>query len=315
MTDNVNAAEARTPPGPARQRWRIVYRRTEAAADRPQRSLETAWREALEASGLPLAPTGPGSDRPKVLFGPPIPVGAIGERELIDVFLRERVGAAAVRARLAAVVPDGCELVEVYDVWVGAPALLAAVAAADYRVELAVEPAVVEPAVGVLSAAAARLLAAEALPRTRIRGHRARAYDLRPMLLGLAVRAAGPDRVALIMRLRVDPAAGAGRPDEVVRALLEVATDGPALAALRSATATWLGSGAEGGDAAEEWLRGAIDDGPMGPEPSARRGSGGLPEGGLRVVRERLVTVDEDAGTGRGPAAVGRRDPSSGDPT
>jgi hypothetical protein len=135
------------------------------------------------------------------------------------------------------------------------------------------------------------------------------------MLLGLAVRAAGPDRVALIMRLRVDPAAGAGRPDEVVRALLEVATDGPALAALRSATATWLGSGAEGGDAAGEWLRGAIDDGPMGPEPSARRGSGGLPEGGLRVVRERLVTVDEDAGTGRGPAAVGRRDPSSGDPT
>jgi radical SAM-linked protein len=320
MTANADEAAARPapPPAPVRQRWRIVYRRTETAAELAQRALETAWLAALEASGLPIAPTGPGSARPKAVFGPPIPVGAVGDQELLDVYLRERVALAEVEERLRPVVPAGCELLEVHDVWVGAPALPAAVVAVDYRVEIAVEPAVLPGALDLLRGAAATMLEARTLPRTRARGGRVRDYDLRPMLLDLRVVQLAEDRLGVAMRLRVDPAAGAGRPDEVVRALLEAVADGAppgtggaageragggraaaaedrVLEALRRATADWLGPataavvpaprpGDEVGDATAE------------PPPSptdgavARAGSAGK---AVRVVRERCVTADE----------------------
>ncbi|MER3418682.1 MAG: hypothetical protein C4343_06235, partial [Chloroflexota bacterium] len=148
MTQTDNSAEAaRSRPQAVRQRWRIVYRRPERAAALSQRDLEGAWLAALAASRLPLAPAGQGGRRPKVGFGPPLPVGAIGERELVDVYLSERLAVAEVEERLRGVVPDGFELVQLHDVWVAAPVLQAAVVAVDYRVEIAVEPAVLPVAI------------------------------------------------------------------------------------------------------------------------------------------------------------------------
>lgn len=321
-------AETRVPSSSARQRWRIVYRRTERVADRPQRALEADWLSALEASGLPLAPTGSGSRRPKVVFGPPIPAGAVGERELLDVYLRERLAVAEVRDRLGPAVPEGYDLVDVYDVWVGAPALPAAVVALDYRVELGLDPAAVAETVTALRTAAAALLGAPALPRTRARGGRSREYDLRPFLLDIRVDEAGEDRITLTMRLRVDPAAGAGRPDEVVRALLEATTEPAALAALEAATAPWLRSAATelaraepavGGTRTGGWPAATADDavppdggseattgsavgrfeagiGRAADLPAPSRSGQAFPGQGVRVVRERLLTVDELAG-------------------
>ncbi len=311
MTSNETPAdEVRALPAVVRQRWRIVYRRAEGAADLPQRALEDAWLAALGTSGLPLAPTGPGSRRPKVVFGPPIPVGALGARELLDVYLSERVGLLEIRERLRPVLPEGCELLDVHDVWVGAPALPAAVVALDYRVEIDVEPATAGAAVEALRAAAERLLEAPALPRVRARGGRAREYDLRPFLAELRVGGRAEGRVVIEMRLRVDPAAGAGRPDEVVRALLEGIEDGAAREALRRATADWLGSAAVAVIRADGGGETAASPEPPpteAPEPLlatpgvARRSPGR--GAAVRVVRERIVTVDEadPAGSASGP--------------
>lgn len=308
-TDSPTEA-ARSLPQLVRQRWRIVYRRTKQAAELSQRDLEDAWLAALAASRLPLAPTGQAGRRPKVAFGPPIPVGATGERELVDIYLCERVALAEVEERLRNVVPDGCELVVVHDVWVGAPALQAAVVALDYRVEITVEPAVLPAAIQVLRAAAATILAARTLPQTRVRGGRVRDYDLRPMILDLRVGRVAEDRVGIEMRLRVDPAAGVGRPDAVVRALIEVAEagaaagagalashgNGGALEALKRATTAWLGPvtgvvgaaarpGDEVGDATPRRQPSPTTDG----HASRVSGVGGA----VRVVRERLITADE----------------------
>ncbi len=240
-----------------RQRWRIVFRRTAEAAEDAQRDLEAAWLAALEASGLPLARLGPTSRRPKVAFGPPIPVGVVGEREILDLFLRDRLTLAEVRTRLEGIVPRGYELLDVHDVWVGGPSLPAAVVAVDYRVEV---PAAAAHAPAIQTAIES-LLAAPSLPRSRDRGGRLRAYDLRPFLLDLRVAAAPDDRLEIGMRLLADPAAGVGRPDEVLRALLEALREGEAREALRAAM--------------------------EGSEP------GGRGTGSLVVVRERLLTAED----------------------
>ncbi len=322
-TDDRRAAA----PVPVRQRWRLVYRRTAAAAGLSQRALETAWLAALEASGLPIAPTGPASSRPKVVFGPPIPVGAVGERELLDVYLRERVTAAEARRRLQPVLPTGCELIDVHDVWVGAPALPAAIVAVDFRVELDVGANERARVAKALRAAARALLSADRLQRIRVRGGRAREYDLRPFLVDLRLEPTDGDRICLAMRLRVAPEAGAGRPDEVVRALLEATTDEGALALLRRASEDWLARSSVGlltaapadGEAGRTGFAGGVAAPPVPPgwatatpegappgagDTAAVFGGATAPRGGrpLLVVRERLVTTDEV-----GSAAAGGR--------
>jgi hypothetical protein len=129
------------------------------------------------------------------------------------------------RRRLADGMPNGYRVVDLHDVWVGAPALAPQLVAADYRVTLLnVQPAE-------LDAAVQTLLAAEKLPRERRREKKTVAYDLRPLLLDLQVRAA--DQAAksmdnaetppmgLWMRLRHSQDGGSGRMEEVVRALAE----------------------------------------------------------------------------------------------
>lgn len=131
------------------------------------------------------------------------------EHELADLVLAERRSIGAVREALAATLPDGIELVGLYDVWLGAPPLAASLAGADYRVMLADEV----DAQG-LRRAAATLLEADALPRKRLRGAAEVDYDLRPLLGDIEVVDAG-----LRVRTLFDAARGFGRPEEVVAAL------------------------------------------------------------------------------------------------
>jgi radical SAM-linked protein len=170
------------------------------------------WPGILAATGLPLGADPPG--RGRVVPAAPLPLGIAGEREIVDVFLAERVQVAEVRAAVERALPPGWRLAGLHDVWTGAPAAPAAVVAAEYRVVVA----------GVarweLEGAALALLAAAALPRERRREKAASVYDLRPLLIDLRVRPGGADGLVLAMRLRHGPEA-VGRPEEVVAALRE----------------------------------------------------------------------------------------------
>lgn len=108
--------------------------------------------------------------------------------------------------------PDDWRLIDLFDVWLGEPALAGQVVAADYRIEL-------EGAnEGVVSTAADVLLAAETLPRDRIKGGSTVRYDLRPLLADIRVIDPGPP-VVVRVRTRFHPELGTGRPEEVVGAL------------------------------------------------------------------------------------------------
>ena len=189
--------------------------RSAEAPDLGGRELADAWESALEASGLPaFVPAG--RARARVAFGAPLSAGLVAEAELADIVLTELEPTWRVRAALDGLLPDGWRLVDLYDVWLGAPALAGQVVAADYR--LAVSGA---DAADVARAAAA-VLASERLPRERQKGTATVTYDLRPLVDDVEVIAAGPPAV-IRARTRFHPELGTGRPAEVVAALADAA--------------------------------------------------------------------------------------------
>lgn len=191
--------------GTATQRWRLVLRR--AASDATQRDHELAWEAALEASGLPCVRSTSGRRAARIVFAAPLPVRVAGEGELAEILLTDRRRSAEVREAVRAVLPSGTTLVDLHDVWLGAPGLPSLVVAAEYRIALASGPGSDAEAV---RTAVAALVASSALPR--VRGERS--YDLRPLIATLRFEGG-----RLTCRLRHDPTAGAGRPDEVIAAI------------------------------------------------------------------------------------------------
>jgi radical SAM-linked protein len=213
----------------ALQRWRIVFARSEEARYLAHLDAVTQWERAFRRGAIPVATTGGFSARPKLVFAAPLQLGMLGEHELADLFLAERLTAPALRRRLTGGMPVGYRVVDLHDVWMGAPALAPQLVAADYRMTLfGVERTDLE-------SAAARLMSAEELPRERRRESKAISYDLRPLIIGLRVAdtdsvplaaAGAPDGVSaaaaeLWMRLRHSQERGSGRADEVVAALAD----------------------------------------------------------------------------------------------
>ena len=197
---------------PPRQRWRLVVARTADAPRLAGRELTEAWEAAIDATGLPLHRPA-GKARGRVAFAAPLQLGIAAEHELMDVFLAERVPIWRIREGLDGRLPEGWRLIDLFDVWVGAPALAGRVVGADYRVELG--EAVDTDA---LSAAIRALLGARELPRVRQKGEASVAYDLRPLLASVSVDGSDEHPV-LHVRTRIHPELGTGRPEEVVAAL------------------------------------------------------------------------------------------------
>jgi radical SAM-linked protein len=205
------------PQPPARQRWRLIVARDPGAPALAQRELSDAWQSAMEAAGLPVARTEGATARPRISFGAPLQVGMAAEGELIDVVLTERWPAWRLREALEPVLPMGWRLVRTEDVWLGGPPLAGRVAAADYRITLAVTSEVVGAD---LERACASLVNATQLPRQRAKGDRLVAYDLRSLLVDVRVQDDGPP-IVIVARTRFHPELGTGRPEEVVAALAD----------------------------------------------------------------------------------------------
>lgn len=203
------------PPPEPRQRWRLVVGRSADLAGQTQRDVAEDWEATTVAAGLPLARGSDARARPRISFGAPLPVGLAANGELIDLVLTERWPAWRLREALTPVLPAGWRIVEIQDVWLAGPALAGRVAAADHLVTLG-DSGGIDAAR--LREACAMLLAARRVPRERRKGEATVAYDLRPLVLDIHVAEAGPPPI-LIIRTRIHPELGTGRPDEVVAAL------------------------------------------------------------------------------------------------
>jgi hypothetical protein len=204
------------------QRWRLVLRRQAVPAEQTQREQLAEWETLLVASGLPVAGLDAPRAKARLVFAAPLSSGISGEAELIDLWLVERLPRWRVREALAAGLPAGHALVDLYNVWLGEPPLPGRVVASVYRAHVSppVEPSRV-------AAAAEALLAADTLPRVRRKGEASVSYDLRPFLASIEITPEPEGTVMLRMTLRHDPARGVGRPDETLAALGELLGGAP----------------------------------------------------------------------------------------
>jgi len=206
------------PPREPVQRWRLVTRREALDPDHQARAQAVAWEASLAASGLPVAGLDAPGGRPRLALGAPLPPAVPGERELADVWLTARLPSWRVRDCLASNLPEGWTLVDLYDVWLGEPALSGQVVASVYRAAL--EAGAPEASLALrLRDAVSELLAATTVPRERAKGDRTVAYDLRPFVERLEVARTPDGPATLVMELRHDPEKGMGRPEEVLAEL------------------------------------------------------------------------------------------------
>jgi radical SAM-linked protein len=179
---------------------------------------------AIRRAGLPVAYSQGYHPKPRVSFGPALPVGLESVCEHLDLELLGSADAADVAARLARELPEDFRVMEVDAVDPGDPSVSEALRAVHYRVRF--------PEEGWGEEALARCVAAfhqtersvvtrRAHPKHRpgkrqqkIAERAGREIDLKDIVTHLAVE--GPDTVAF--SLRADPS-GSAKPAEVLAAI------------------------------------------------------------------------------------------------
>lgn len=171
--------------------------------------LMRAWERALRRAGAPLAYSGGFNPRPKLQMARALPLGHVGEGELIDVWLEEPVPQERLAKSLVSVLPEGLSIHQMQEVQPGAPAMQTQVIATEYRVVVDWDA----PAEAI-AARIGRLVAETELPHQR-RGKR---YDLRPLIERLQVEEVSGGKAVLYMRLSARPGATA-RPEAVLDTL------------------------------------------------------------------------------------------------
>lgn len=171
--------------------------------------LMRVWERALRRAGLPLAYSGGYNPRPKLQLARALPLGHVGEEEILDAWLEESVPVEDIATTTMPVLPDGLTIKQVHQVDPKAPAMQTQVAATAYRVtvEWDEEPQEVEARVK-------EILSVDKLPHER-RGKR---YNLRPLIEDLRVIEVAENTVRVRMQLSARPGA-TGRPEAVVDVL------------------------------------------------------------------------------------------------
>jgi radical SAM-linked protein len=189
-------------------RLRITFSKSGDLIYTSHLDLARIWERSLRRAGVPLVYSQGFNPRPKLHLAAALPLGHVGEAELLDVWLEQPTSVEAFAKALVPVLPDGLAVSEVRQVVLEEPALPTRVVSAEYwvTVELSSEFDV--------EASIDKLLMAAELPQER----RGKSYDLRPLIERLWLRDVVADRVVLGMQLATREGATA-RPEAVLQAL------------------------------------------------------------------------------------------------
>lgn len=210
-------------PGQPRQRWQILFSRTQPALRLRQPELMAEFERAFREADLPLAYSAARKPRPRLQLAANVPARIELRGEILEAYFDELVPVERIRAA-GELFPDGVTMLEAREVWQGFPSAASQLRAAEYEVEVA-------PGDGTplnderLREAVVRLLAHESLPGRATRGETVRrtdegTRDLRPLIDDVEVIEVDPSGERALLRcvLQLGPSA-AGRPEDVVRAL------------------------------------------------------------------------------------------------
>ncbi len=171
--------------------------------------LARMWERSLRRAGVPLAYSQGFNPRPKLQLAAALPLGHVGEAELLDVRLEKPMSVESLCRALLPVLPAGLMVSQVHRVMAKEAALQTRIVSAEYRVVVEWN----EPAEQV-EARIGRTLAATELLQER----RGRQYDLRPLIERLWLEQTDGGEVELGMQLAARAGATA-RPEAVLKAL------------------------------------------------------------------------------------------------
>ncbi len=171
--------------------------------------LMRAWERSLRRAGVPLAYSQGFNPRPKLQLAAALPLGHVGEAEVLDIRLEKPMSVRDFGRALVPVLPAGLMVSQVRQITIKEPALQTQIVSVEYRVTVEWN----EPAEQV-EARIERVLATTELLQER----RGRQYDLRPLIERLWLEQASVGEVELGMQLAARTGATA-RPEAVLRAL------------------------------------------------------------------------------------------------
>jgi radical SAM-linked protein len=211
----------RTPDAPPRQRWQLLFSRTDPALRMRQAELVDHLERAFREAELPLSYTHAKKPRPRIKLAANLPIGIELRGEVVEAHFDELVPIERIQAA-GEHFPEGVQLRDAKEVWHGFPSAASQLRGAEYEVEVAGDDGLTSDA---LRGAVVRLLAADQLEGMRRRGESERRSDagerdLRPLIEDVEVlevdERAHTARIRAVLQL---DASGAGRPEDVVRAL------------------------------------------------------------------------------------------------
>lgn len=190
------------------------YRKGEQVKWISHLDLKRTLERALRRADMPLALTQGHNPHPKISYGPPLPLGATGDAELLTVHLAQPVNPSEFRERVNEKLPRGIELTEAWTLpTYKKKETFGEIDVAEYRVRVT----------GDVEAEDLQRRARELLDRAELTVHRGgrrpeRVVNLRPHIISLSLARSEREEVELHMRLRTGSHGGA-RPQEIVALL------------------------------------------------------------------------------------------------
>jgi radical SAM-linked protein len=194
------------------QRLRVQFNRGPELRFITHLDLMRSLERAIRRSGIDIAYSEGFSPHPQISLAAPLPVGVTSRGEIMDIFLASPMPAEDFALSLSTQLPKGLCLGSVEEIPVGLPSLQSQLRCAEYEIGL---PVNIE--LSFLQGKIDNLLARESIEWIQKREKGSKSYDLRPLILSLAIEA-GLEGPLLAMRLRAGNEA-TGRPDQVIAAL------------------------------------------------------------------------------------------------
>jgi len=188
-------------------RIRVTYQKDGALLYTSTLDVQTLWERSVRRAGLKLQYSQGFHPQPRIQIANPLPLGIVGERELIDIWLMEEEKPDEIVKRLNGALPEGMRVSQVEAVEETGPSLPKQIDASEYRVDLLNSAETFVK----LQQLAEEMLSKATLPRVRNR----KAYDLRPLIQELSVRENTTGSTAIFLKMPSN-SSQTGRPEEVM---------------------------------------------------------------------------------------------------
>lgn len=196
---------------PPVQRLRIHYAKRGRLRFASHRDFSRAFERAVVRAQVPMAYSSGFNPHPRISYAGAAPTGAASEAEYLEIALADTVEPSWVHERLAAVLPDGLDVVRVVESPGGA--LADRLQASRWRIELAAP-------YDATAAAVTALLGEEAIIVERMTKKGLRSFDCRAAVMSLVAR---PDATGTVLEVVIRHTEPAVRPDDVLAGLARVA--------------------------------------------------------------------------------------------